>query len=154
MQSYDLTVDKFLDHAAKWWGNCEVVTSDSGRINCAALRARSDRLLGALAKLGLRTGDRGEWSNPIEIETIVGRLPGVGMVAITSQADENWGDRPILVVEPQTSHSLDGSALLDARRGNVADWGIPDLVIQVAHMPLAATGKIDKNRLRAQYTKG
>jgi len=27
-------------------------------------------------------------------------------------------------------------------------------VIQVDHMPLAATGKIDKNRLRAEYARG
>jgi fatty-acyl-CoA synthase len=43
--------------------------------------------------------------------------------------------------------------MLDALRGNVADWWIPDQVIQIEHMPLAATGKIDKNRLRAEYAK-
>ncbi len=95
----------------------------------------------------------GEWINPVEIETIVGRLPGVGQVAVIGQADARWGERPILVVEPRKSHTVDGKALLDALRGNVADWWIPDQVIQVDHMPLAATGKIDKNRLRAEYAK-
>ncbi|HEX3675296.1 MAG TPA: AMP-binding protein [Rhizomicrobium sp.] len=93
----------------------------------------------------------GEWINPAEIETIVGRLPGVGLVAVIGRADAKWGERPILVVEPQKSHTIDGETLLHALRGNVADWWIPDRVIQVAHMPLAATGKIDKNRLRAEY---
>ena len=95
----------------------------------------------------------GEWINPAEIETIVGRLPGVGQVAVIGQADPKWGERPVLVVEPQKSHTLDDKALLDALRGNVADWWIPDQVIQVSQMPLAATGKIDKNRLRAEYAK-
>jgi fatty-acyl-CoA synthase len=95
----------------------------------------------------------GEWINPAEIEAIVGRLPGVGLVAVIGQADPKWGERPILVVEPQKSHSLDDKALLDALRGNVADWWIPDQVIQVAQMPLAATGKIDKIRLRAEYAR-
>ncbi len=95
----------------------------------------------------------GEWINPTEIETIVGRLPGVGQVAVIGQADPKWGERPILVVEPQKSHTLDDKVLLEALRGNVADWWIPDQVIQVAHMPLAATGKIDKNRLRAEYAR-
>jgi non-ribosomal peptide synthetase component E (peptide arylation enzyme) len=36
----------------------------------------------------------------------------------------------------------------------VADWWLPDMVIQVAAMPLAATGKIDKDRLRAEYAGG
>ncbi len=95
----------------------------------------------------------GEWINPVEIETIVGRLPGVGLVAVISRPDAKWGERPLLVVEPQKSHVLDDNALLEALRGNVADWWIPDQVIQVSHMPLAATGKIDKNRLRAEYTR-
>jgi fatty-acyl-CoA synthase len=95
----------------------------------------------------------GEWINPGEIESIVGRLPGVGQVAVIGKIDPKWGERPILIVEPQKSHTLDDEALLDALRGNVADWWIPDQVIQVANMPLAATGKIDKNRLRAEYAR-
>jgi len=95
----------------------------------------------------------GEWINPAEIESIIGRLPGVGLVAVIGKSDSKWGERPILVVEPQKSHILDDKTLLDALRGNVADWWIPDLVIQVAHMPLAATGKIDKSRLRAEYAR-
>jgi fatty-acyl-CoA synthase len=95
----------------------------------------------------------GEWINPGEIESIIGRLPGVGQVAVIGRDDPKWGERPILVVEPQQSHTIDADTLLDALRGNVADWWIPDRVIQVAHMPLAATGKIDKNRLRAEYAR-
>jgi 3-(methylthio)propionyl---CoA ligase len=95
----------------------------------------------------------GEWINPAEIEAIVGRLPGVGLVAVIGRTDAKWGERPILVVEPQKSPAFEDKALLDALRGNVADWWIPDQVIRVAQMPLAATGKIDKNRLRRDYTR-
>jgi fatty-acyl-CoA synthase len=35
----------------------------------------------------------------------------------------------------------------------VAKWWIPDRVTQVRSMPLASTGKIDKNQLRANYAK-
>src|SRR5262249_55866301 len=53
---------KFLDHAAKWSGDREIVTADAGevtgRIGYAALRARSNRLSGALTSLGLGLGDR------------------------------------------------------------------------------------------------
>src|ERR1700761_5089651 len=62
MQPYALTVDKFLDHAAKWSGDREIVTAESGRpllrIGYAGLRARSNRLSGALAALELGCGDR------------------------------------------------------------------------------------------------
>jgi len=36
----------------------------------------------------------------------------------------------------------------------VADWWVPAEVMQIEAMPLAATGKIDKNRLRADYANG
>ncbi len=62
MQAYALTVDKFLDHAAKWWGDREIVTAAAGqsvrRTRYADLRARSNLLWGALAALQLRCGDR------------------------------------------------------------------------------------------------
>ena len=48
MQPYALTVDKFLDHAAKWFGDREIVTADAGRvagrIGYAGLRDRANRL--------------------------------------------------------------------------------------------------------------
>ena len=93
----------------------------------------------------------GEWINPAEIESLIGRLPGVGQVAVIGQADSKWGERPVLVVEPQKNHTLDEQVLLDALRGRIAGWWIPDRVIQVSAMPLSVTGKIDKVRLRAQY---
>jgi fatty-acyl-CoA synthase len=36
----------------------------------------------------------------------------------------------------------------------VADWWLPAEVAEVAPMPLAATGKIDKMRLRNDYAAG
>jgi fatty-acyl-CoA synthase len=95
----------------------------------------------------------GEWINPTEIEDIVGRDPSVGQVAVIGRPDEKWGERPVLVVEPRAGQSLDSEALLESLRGKVAKWWIPDRVAQVRSMPLASTGKIDKNRLRADYTK-
>src|SRR5271170_4091399 len=62
MQSYALTVDKFLDHAAKWSGDRQIVTAEAGlvvgRVGYAELKTRAKRLSGALAALGLGFGDR------------------------------------------------------------------------------------------------
>lgn len=93
----------------------------------------------------------GEWINPAEIEAIIGGLPGVRQVAVIGRADPKWAERPLLIVELQESHALDDKALLDALHGSVPDWWIPDQVIQVTSMPLTATGKIDKSKLRAEY---
>ncbi|HEX3919951.1 MAG TPA: AMP-binding protein [Caulobacteraceae bacterium] len=93
----------------------------------------------------------GEWINPAEIEDIVGQLPGVAQVAVIGRADAKWGERPVLIVEPRQGETLHDDALRGALRGKVADWWLPDRIIQIAAMPLAPTGKIDKQQLRADY---
>lgn len=96
----------------------------------------------------------GEWINPAEIEDLVGRHPAVSQVAVIGRSDEKWGERPVLIVELHQGRFFDAQALLRCLRGKVADWWIPDQVIEVESMPLAATGKIDKNQLRANYAEG
>lgn len=96
----------------------------------------------------------GEWINPAEIEDIIGRHPAVGLVAVIGRADAKWGERPVLIVEPRLGQSIDATSLLKSLRGEVADWWIPDQVVQIASMPLAATGKIDKLKLRADFADG
>jgi len=93
----------------------------------------------------------GEWINSAEIEDIVGRHPSVGLVAVIGRPDEKWGERPILFVEPRAGQSFDPQAILESLRGKVANWWIPDQVRQISSMPLAATGKIDKNKLRLDF---
>jgi len=96
----------------------------------------------------------GEWINPAEIEDIVGRHPTVGLAAVIGRTDAKWGERPVLIVEPRQGSTIDAQALIGALRGKIADWWLPAEVLEVAAMPLAATGKIDKNRLRADYVDG
>ena len=89
MQPYALTVDKFLDHAAKWAGDREIVAAQAGqaarRTNYANLRARSNSLSGALAALQLRFGDRVGtlgWNSQHHLEMYYA-LMGAGMVCHT-----------------------------------------------------------------------
>ena len=93
----------------------------------------------------------GEWINPNEIEAIVGDHPDISLVAVIGRSDAKWGERPLLIVEPRRGREVEPGALLAALRGKVADWWIPDRVVQVRAMPLAASGKIDKTRLRVDY---
>ena len=93
----------------------------------------------------------GEWINPAEIEAIVSSLPEVALAAVIGRADPKWGERPLLLVELRENRSLSDEAMLEALRGQVPPWWIPDAVIRVRHMPLASTGKIDKMRLRSEY---
>lgn len=96
----------------------------------------------------------GEWINPVEIEDIVGSHPGVRLAAVIARPDAKWGERPVLIVETGQGLEVDPEALLELLRGKVAGWWIPDQIVRIDAMPLAATGKIDKNQLRADYANG
>src|ERR1700761_7067049 len=89
MQPYALTVDKFLDHAGKWAGDREIDTAVAGqpalRTCYADLRARSNRLSGALTSLTLRVGDRVGtlgWNTQHHLEMYYA-LMGAGLVCHT-----------------------------------------------------------------------
>ena len=62
MQAFALTLEKFLDHAAKWRPNGEVVTArEDGRIDrigYAELRDRALRVSSVLEGMGVKTGSR------------------------------------------------------------------------------------------------
>lgn len=94
----------------------------------------------------------GEWINPAEMEAIVGAHPAVRHVAVIARPDPKWGERPVLVLELEEAGEPRG--MLDLLRRKVPDWWLPDTVATVADMPLAATGKIDKVRLRSDYMRG
>ena len=118
----------------------------------ATIDAEGNLSIRGRAKDLIKSG--GEWINPVEIEAVVGRDPAVGQVAVIASPDPKWGERPILVVEPRQGKQIDRDRLVHALRGEVADWWIPDRMARVAAMPLAASGKIDKNRLREDLAEG
>lgn len=95
----------------------------------------------------------GEWINPAEIEALVAALPDVALAAVIGRSDPKWGERPLLLVELREDASLSDDDLVSPLRGQVANWWIPDEVVRLPRMPLAATGKIDKLRLRTEYSR-
>jgi acyl-CoA synthetase (AMP-forming)/AMP-acid ligase II len=96
----------------------------------------------------------GEWINPAEIEEIVGELADVSQVAVIGREHPKWGERPVLLVEMREGSEISDAALIDLLRGRLPSWWFPDAVIRLSRMPLAATGKIDKIRLRAEFGGG
>lgn len=119
-------------------------TGDLGRID-----ARGRLTITGRAKDLIKSG--GEWINPAEIETIVGAHPDVSMAAVIGREHGRWGERPVLLVELRQGTQISDEDLLGTLDGKVASWWRPDAVMRLANMPLAATGKVDKLRLRSEY---
>jgi fatty-acyl-CoA synthase len=95
----------------------------------------------------------GEWINPAEIEALIGALPEVSHAAVIGRPDPRWGERPILVVEMGGTQYLSDDALLAPLKGRVPPWWVPDAIYRRESMPLASTGKIDKQSLRSEYSE-
>jgi fatty-acyl-CoA synthase len=93
----------------------------------------------------------GEWINPAEIESLVGTSPAVAQTAVIARRDPKWGERPVLIVEVRDDHTVSDDDLMAPLRGRVPSWWMPDAIIRLPKLPLAATGKIDKRKLRAEF---
>ncbi|HEY0940989.1 MAG TPA: AMP-binding protein [Steroidobacter sp.] len=139
----------------RYFGEEQPATDADGWFNTgdlARIDADGQLIITGRAKDLIKSG--GEWINPAEIEAIIGRLPAVSLAAVIGRADPKWGERPILLVELRENQSISDEDLLAALRGQVAPWWLPDAVYRLSSMPLAATGKIDKMRLRLEYGGG
>ena len=92
----------------------------------------------------------GEWISSIAIENIAMAHPAVAMAASVGIAHPKWDERPIVVVVKKPGVELSREELLHFYEGKAAKWQIPDDVVFVEVIPLGATGKMLKMRLREQ----
>ncbi len=93
----------------------------------------------------------GEWIGSIDLENIAMAHPAVAMAACIAARHPKWDERPLLVVVRKPGMEVSKEELLAFYEGRIAKWWTPDDVVFVDAIPLGATGKMLKNRLREQY---
>ena len=93
----------------------------------------------------------GEWISSIEVENIAVSHPAVAMAACIAAPHPKWDERPLLVVVRKPNAAVTREELLAHYEGKVAKWQIPDDAVFVDALPLGATGKILKTKLREQF---
>ncbi|HEY0681697.1 MAG TPA: 3-(methylthio)propionyl-CoA ligase [Steroidobacter sp.] len=93
----------------------------------------------------------GEWISSIELENLAVAHPAVAQAAAIAIPHPKWQERPLLVLVLKPGASATPEELLQFFAGKVAKWWIPDDVVFVEKLPLTATGKISKLRLREQF---
>ncbi len=92
----------------------------------------------------------GEWISSIDIENIAVAHPAVAMAACIGMAHPKWDERPIVAVVKKPDAVVSREELLVFYEGKTAKWQIPDDVVFVDAIPLGATGKMLKTKLREQ----
>ena len=60
--------------------------------------------------------------------------------------------RPLLIIVRNEGINTEGQEILDYMEGKIASWWMPDDVTFVEEIPHTATGKIQKLRLREQFS--
>jgi fatty-acyl-CoA synthase len=93
----------------------------------------------------------GEWISSIDVENIAMAHPAVAMAACIGIPHPKWDERPLLVVVKKPGADLTREELLAFYEGKVAKWQVPDDVAFVDAIPLGATGKMQKMKLREQF---
>jgi acyl-CoA synthetase (AMP-forming)/AMP-acid ligase II len=90
----------------------------------------------------------GEWISSIAVENIAMSHPAVQMAACIGVPHPKWDERPIIMVVRRPGVEVSPAELIGFYEGKVAKWQTPDDVVFVDAIPLGATGKMLKVKLR------
>ena len=93
----------------------------------------------------------GEWISSIDVENIAMAHPAVLMAACIGIRHPKWDERPILVVVKKPNADVTAQEIIQFYDGKIAKWQVPDDVQFVDSIPLGATGKMMKARLREMF---
>ena len=93
----------------------------------------------------------GEWIGTIDLENIAMAHPAVLQAACIGVFHPKWDERPLLLVVKKPGADVVKADLLAFYEGKIAKWWTPDDVAFIDALPVGATGKILKNKLREQF---
>lgn len=93
----------------------------------------------------------GEWISSVELENIAVAHPKLATAAVIGVPHPKWDERPLLVAVKAEGEDPSEAELLEFFDGKIAKWQVPDKVVFVDALPLNATGKVLKRKLRDEF---
>ena len=93
----------------------------------------------------------GEWVSSIEVENAAMDHPDVALAACIGLRHEKWQERPFLIVQPVPGKSPDIDEIKTCITNKCAKWWTPDAIVFEEALPLGATGKVLKRKLKEKY---
>ncbi len=127
-------------HSEDGW----LVTGDIANFDAQSYLRITDR-----SKDVIKSG--GEWISSIDIENAAMSCTGVLLAAAISIPDPKWQERPLLIVKTAGEVSEVTEALWEVLKVRLERWQLPVRIEFTDHIPLGATGKINKLLLREEY---
>ena len=142
---------KDQEKSEELWSGGYLHTGDIGNIDANGFLKITDRM-----KDVIKSG--GEWISSITLEDIVSTHPAVSEVAAIGMPDEQWGERPMLliVLAEQSAQQVTADVIQQHVKeyvdsGELSKWAMPDRIEFVEAIAKTSVGKIDKKLLREQY---
>jgi acyl-CoA synthetase (AMP-forming)/AMP-acid ligase II len=93
----------------------------------------------------------GEKIYPAEVEPVLRAYRGIQDLALVGVPDREWGESVLAAIVPLPGAAIDADAFRAWARQRVAGYKTPRHVALLSDLPRTATGKIQKNVLRAQF---
>ncbi len=88
---------------------------------------------------------------PKEIELCVDAIEGVGESAVIGLPHPDFGEAVVAVVTRKNGVELEAQKIIDAVKGDLANFKVPKKVVFLEELPRNAMGKVQKNVLRENY---
>jgi len=94
----------------------------------------------------------GENVYPVEVENVLHEIPLILEAAVIGVPDEKWGERVHAIVHLRPGERMDPQEIVDFCRGKLAAYKCPKSIeVSPGVLPRTASGKVQKNVLRAKY---
>ena len=129
--------DKFTEDG--WFKTGDIVTID--RFGFIKIADRSKDLI----KRG------GEWISSVELENALMAHPAVAQAAVIAIPHEKWDERPLAAIVLKEGESATEDELQRHLENDFAKFWLPDAYEFVESIPMTATGKFQKLKLREQF---
>jgi fatty-acyl-CoA synthase len=129
--------DKFTDDG--WFRTGDVVTID--RFGFIKITDRSKDLI--------KSG--GEWISSVELENALMAHPAVSQACVIAIPHEKWDERPLAAIVLREGESATEDELHTHLEVDFASFWLPDAYEFVEAIPMTATGKFQKLKLREQF---